>query len=65
MRDTANSPMAKRPLRDTATFLDWLTLGRPQAEILAPLAAGALSVDSFHDPHRNVVYAELAREAAA
>jgi extracellular factor (EF) 3-hydroxypalmitic acid methyl ester biosynthesis protein len=47
-------------------FMDWTLVLRTEAQLrqLAQ-AAGAAQVHSFLDPHRNVVYAELLREAAA
>jgi hypothetical protein len=42
-------------------FMDWTLVLRSEAELRAiALAAGAAEVATFHDPHRNVVYAELA-----
>jgi SAM-dependent methyltransferase len=44
-------------------FMDWELVVRNEAAMHdIARAAGAGSVSSFHDPHRNVVYAELARE---
>jgi SAM-dependent methyltransferase len=44
-------------------FMDWELVVRNEAALRdIALAAGASNVSSFHDPHRNVVYAELARE---
>jgi extracellular factor (EF) 3-hydroxypalmitic acid methyl ester biosynthesis protein len=47
-------------------FMDWTLVLRTEVQMreLAQ-AAGAAQVHSFLDPHRNVVYAELLREAAA
>lgn len=47
-------------------FMDWTLVLRTETQMreLAQ-AAGAAQVHSFVDPHRNVVYAELLREAAA
>lgn len=46
-------------------FMDWTLVLRNEAALRAlALAAGAAQVHSFHDPHRNVVYAELLREPA-
>lgn len=45
-------------------FMDWSLVLRDQAAMHAlALSAGAATVNSFHDPHHNVVYAELRREA--
>lgn len=47
-------------------FMDWTLVLRNEAAMRdLSFAAGAAQVSSFHDPHRNVVYAELLREAAA
>jgi SAM-dependent methyltransferase len=47
-------------------FMDWTLVLRNEAALRElSLAAGAAQVSTFHDPHRNVVYAELLREAAA
>lgn len=47
-------------------FMDWTLVLRNEAAMRDLCwAAGAVQVNSFHDPHRNVVYAELLREAAA
>jgi SAM-dependent methyltransferase len=47
-------------------FMDWTLILRNEAALRdLSLAAGAAQVSTFHDPHRNVVYAELLREAAA
>ncbi len=47
-------------------FMDWTLVLRNEAALRdLSLAAGAAQVSTFHDPHRNVVYAELLREAAA
>jgi SAM-dependent methyltransferase len=47
-------------------FMDWTLVLRNEAAMRTlAQAAGAAQVASFHDPHRNVVYAELQREAAA
>jgi SAM-dependent methyltransferase len=47
-------------------FMDWTLVLRNEAAMrtLAE-AAGAAHTVTFHDPHRNVVYAELQREPAA
>ena len=46
--------------------LDWTLVLRDQAALQAlALAAGGVTVNRFHDPHHNVVYAELCREAGA
>jgi len=46
-------------------FMDWTLVLRNEAAMRAlSRAAGAVQVNTFHDPHRNVVYAELLREAA-
>jgi extracellular factor (EF) 3-hydroxypalmitic acid methyl ester biosynthesis protein len=46
-------------------FMDWTLVLRNEAAMRdLSFAAGAVQVSSFHDPHRNVVYAELLREAA-
>lgn len=47
-------------------FMDWTLVLRNEAAMreLAS-ASGAEQVNTFHDPHRNVVYAELLRERAA
>jgi extracellular factor (EF) 3-hydroxypalmitic acid methyl ester biosynthesis protein len=47
-------------------FMDWTLVLRSEAT-LAEMArtAGAAQVNTFHDPHRNVVYAELLREVVA
>jgi extracellular factor (EF) 3-hydroxypalmitic acid methyl ester biosynthesis protein len=46
-------------------FMDWTLVLRTEAQ-LRELArdAGALQVNTFMDPHRNVVYAELLRETS-
>jgi extracellular factor (EF) 3-hydroxypalmitic acid methyl ester biosynthesis protein len=45
-------------------FMDWSLILRNEAAMRAlGEASGAGTVVSFHDPHRNVVYAELQREA--
>lgn len=45
-------------------FMDWTLILRNEAAMRAlAVAAGAGTVVTFHDPHRNVVYAELMREA--
>jgi SAM-dependent methyltransferase len=47
-------------------FMDWTLVVRNEAAMRElALAAGAAALSSFHDPHRNVVYVELAHEAAA
>lgn len=47
-------------------FMDWTLVLRNEAAIRdLSLLSGAKQVHTFHDPHRNVVYAELLREAAA
>ena len=47
-------------------FMDWTLVLRDEAALRAlAQAAGAAQVMSFHDPHRNVVYAELLNEAAS
>jgi SAM-dependent methyltransferase len=46
-------------------FMDWTLVLRNEAAMRAlAVASGAAQVNTFHDPHRNVVYAELLREAA-
>ncbi len=46
-------------------FMDWSLILRNEAAMRAlGEASGAGTVVSFHDPHRNVVYAELQREVA-
>jgi extracellular factor (EF) 3-hydroxypalmitic acid methyl ester biosynthesis protein len=46
-------------------FMDWTLVLRGEDEMRAMArAAGAASVSCFHDPHRNVVYAELSSEGA-
>jgi extracellular factor (EF) 3-hydroxypalmitic acid methyl ester biosynthesis protein len=49
-------------------FMDWTLVLRDEAQMLALLRAadpeGQGQVSSFHDPHRNVVYAELQRGGA-
>lgn len=46
-------------------FMDWSLILRNEAAMRAlGEASGAGTVVSFHDPHRNVVYAELQRETA-
>lgn len=46
-------------------FMDWTLVLRSEAT-LADMArrAGAAQVNTFHDPHRNVVYAELLRDGS-
>ena len=47
-------------------FMDWTLVLRNEAAMRAlALASGAEQINTFHDPHRNVVYAELLREQAA
>jgi SAM-dependent methyltransferase len=47
-------------------FMDWTLVLRNEAAMRALAeAAGAAHTVTFHDPHRNVVYAELQREPAA
>lgn len=47
-------------------FMDWTLVLRNEAAMRElSFAAGAAQVNTFHDPHRNVVYAELLRELAA
>ena len=47
-------------------FMDWTLVLRNEAAMRAlALASGAEQINTFHDPHRNVVYAELLRERAA
>lgn len=47
-------------------FMDWTLVLRTPAQMQAlSQAAGATLVNSFLDPHRNVVYAELAASTAA
>jgi extracellular factor (EF) 3-hydroxypalmitic acid methyl ester biosynthesis protein len=47
-------------------FMDWELVLRNEAAMRElSRAAGAASVSTFHDPHRNVVYAELERATAA
>lgn len=46
-------------------FMDWTLVLRSEAAMRALAeAAGAAHTVTFHDPHRNVVYAELQREPA-
>jgi extracellular factor (EF) 3-hydroxypalmitic acid methyl ester biosynthesis protein len=46
-------------------FMDWTLVLRNEAAMRAlASASGAEQVITFHDPHRNVVYAELLRERA-
>jgi extracellular factor (EF) 3-hydroxypalmitic acid methyl ester biosynthesis protein len=46
-------------------FMSWTLVLRTEAQLRAMAhAAGAQQVNSFMDPHRNVVYAELLREPA-
>lgn len=46
-------------------FMDWTLILRNEAALRAlSEAAGASSLTTFHDPHRNVVYAELQRSEA-
>ena len=46
-------------------FMDWTLVLRNEAAVRdIATAAGAAQVVSFHDPHRNVVYAELQRDNA-
>ncbi len=46
-------------------FMGWTLVLRSEAALRdLALAAGAAQVHSFHDPHRNVVYAELLHESA-
>ena len=49
---------------DMELFMDWTRVLRNEGAV-RNLAAGAAHVLSFHDPHRNVVYAELQRDDAA
>lgn len=45
-------------------FMDWTLVLRNEAAMRAMAeAAGAASIASFHDPHRNVVYVEMGNEA--
>lgn len=47
-------------------FMDWTLVLRNEAAMQQlSRSAGAAHVSTFHDPHRNVVYAELLREALA
>ncbi len=47
-------------------FMDWTLVLRTEARVRELAGdAGALQVNTFMDPHRNVVYAELLREARA
>lgn len=47
-------------------FMDWSLILRNESAMRAlGQASGAGTVVTFHDPHRNVVYAELQREATA
>jgi extracellular factor (EF) 3-hydroxypalmitic acid methyl ester biosynthesis protein len=44
-------------------FMDWTLVLRNEAAMRAMAeAAGAASITSFHDPHRNVVYVEMGNE---
>jgi extracellular factor (EF) 3-hydroxypalmitic acid methyl ester biosynthesis protein len=46
-------------------FMDWSLILRNEAAMRAlGETSGAATVMTFHDPHRNVVYAELQREMA-
>ena len=47
-------------------FMDWTLVLRSEADLrVLAEASGAAHVNTFHDPHRNVVYAELLREPIA